>query len=396
MKDFKGELREHQKKAADQLSNGKILWGGVGSGKTIASLAYYMMKEAPRDLYVVTTAKKRDSLDWEKEAGMFGISKHHKEKGRGLLHVNSWQMVKHWTDVEGAFFIFDEQHVSGSGTWSKAFIKIAKKNHWIVLSGTPGDTWSDYVSIFIAAGFYKSRTQFEARHTVKSHWGGYPKIERYLEESYLYKLRDSLLVEMPFERHTTRHTVHVEVNYDRDEFKHIIRNRNDPETGEPYPNAAALVHALRKVGNADESRIAALDAIYRTKSQRLIIFYNFDYELEMLREWAAGVEGLQCREWNGKKHEEIPEDGDWVYLVQYMGAEAWNCITTDSMVFFSLTYSYKIYEQCMGRTDRLNTPYTDLYYYVLRNNGPIDVKIWKALRMKKNFNETTFRSWLGM
>lgn len=376
------------------MQNGSILWGGVGSGKTIASLAYYMANEAPRDIYVITTAKKRNELDWQKEAAYFGIGPKVKGPGRGFLHVDSWNNIKKYTDIEDAFFIFDEQHASGGGVWAKSFIKIAKKNRWVLLSATPGDTWLEYAPVFIAHGYYRNITEFKEEHTVYTNFGGFPQLKRYLNEAKLYKIRDKIRVEMFVDRHTERHIVRVPVSYDRDAFKQVVKTRQDPETGEPYINAASFVHGLRKLGNADKSRIEALNDLVENKPiPRAIIFYNFDYELEILREWGAGVEGLQVSEYNGKKHDPVPTVGRWVYLVQYNGAEAWNCVSTDTIIFYSLTYSHKIFEQAQGRTDRMNTPYTDLYYYVLMNNGPVDLKIWKAVRDKKDFNDRTLRDW---
>ena len=62
------ELMDHQKEPLEKLSNGKILNGGVGSGKSIVALAYYAQKDCNGDLIVITTAKTRDSLEWEGDA----------------------------------------------------------------------------------------------------------------------------------------------------------------------------------------------------------------------------------------------------------------------------------------------------------------------------------------
>lgn len=386
------KLHAHQLDAIERMHNGCILWGGVGTGKTVTSLQYYMENEAPKDIYVITTAKKRDSLDWQKEATWFGIDTKERFPGRGTITIDSWHNVKKYVTIKDAFFIFDEQHASGSGAWAGSFIKISRNNSWIILSGTPGDTWLDYVPVFIARGYFKNRTEFKERHTIYSHYGGYPKLERYLRQAHLQKLRDSILVEMPMERHTKRYTVTHHTSYDSKAYKDVTKTRQNPETGEPFLNASAFVQYLRYILNKDESRIEVVDKIVREK-KRVIIFYNFNYELEILREWGAKVDGLQVREWNGQKHDDIPTEGDWVYLVQYNGAEAWNCTTTDTMIFYSLTYSYKMYEQAMGRIDRMNTPYTDLYYHVLMSKGVLDKRIWMALQGKKDFNESSIRTW---
>jgi len=84
----------------------------------------------------------------------------------------------------------------------------------------------------------------------------------------------------------------------------------------------------------------------------------------------------------------VPDDERWVYLVQYnAGAEGWNCTSTDCIVFYSLTYSHKIFEQSQGRIDRLDTPFTDLWYYILMSQARVEKMIWKALLGKRDFHE---------
>ena len=382
-------LYEHQLKALSRMGNGCVLRGGVGVGKSYTALAYYMRKEAPREIHVLTTARKRDELDWVNDAQQMGIGTKHSVKGAGRIHVDSWNKITDYTDVKGAFFIFDEQRLVGKGAWSKAFLKIARFNHWIMLSATPGDVWIDYAPLFIANGFYKNRSEFTKRHVVYSQWSKYPKIERYLGTAVLAKLRDQILVEMPFERNTTRHLEPVWCEYDQEQYEKVWKGRWNIFEGRPIKDIAEACRIVRLISNSDSTRSKALSEVSE-KHPRLIIFYNFDYELEILRSWTS-TSGKVSAEWNGHKHEPRPIGKSWVYLVQYVaGAEAWNCIETDAMCFYSLPYSYKNFEQAQGRIDRINTPYQDLWYYILRCHSPIDYGIWKSLEAKKNFNEKGF------
>lgn len=384
------DLYPHQRAAVDKLSNGKILWGGVGSGKSRAAVAYYREKEAPRDVYVITTAKKRDSLDWEKEFIRYGIYKSRDATLEGVLTVDSWNNIAKYKNVRNAFFIFDEQRLVGSGAWAKAFIHIAKpqnKNTWIMLSATPGDTWLDYIPVFIANGFYKNRSEFKEQHVVYATYTKFPKVERYLGTTKLNRLRNSLLVHMPYDRHTTRHTYDVHVEYDKDLLDKVLKDRWNVFEDRPINSVSEFFYTMRRVVYSHSSRLDAVRAAMK-KHPKLIVFYNFDYELEALRTLSSEV---MVAEWNGKKHEPIPDSDSWVYIVQYVaGAEGWNCIETDATLFYSLTYSYKNWHQAHGRIDRLNTPFSDLHYYVLLAKSGIDPAVMSSLKAKKSFNEVRF------
>lgn len=399
-------LYDYQRDAVDKMRNGCILCGGVGSGKSMTSLAYYfeqnggdLRKECtvpmknPRDLYIITTARKRDTLEWEEELSRFAISTNPDcSYYQNKVVVDSWNNIKKYSEIRDAFFIFDEQRVVGSGAWVKAFLKIAKSNRWILLSATPGDTWMDYVPVFLANGFYRNRTEFIREHVIYSRFTKYPKVDRYINTGRLIRLRNKILVDMDFKRQTISHHIDIPVSYDIAKYKDVGRNRWDPFKDEPIANAGVLCYVWRKIVNSDPSRIVALMELAE-KHPKMIIFYNFDYELDQLRE-AFDLPWIEVAEWNGHKHQEIPTSNRWVYLVQYnAGNEGWNCVKTDTIVFYSQNYSYKVMQQAAGRIDRLNTPFTDLYYYHLKSKSGIDLAISKALRDKRNFNEGKFVKW---
>ena len=382
-------LRDHQVKALEHIHNRCVLKGGVGSGKTYTALVYYMRNEAPKDLYVITTARKRNELDWQADAAKMAIGTTRDSTIAGVITVDSWQNVVKYKEVEGQFFIFDEQKLVGSGSWVKAFLKIARRNNWIMLSATPGDNWMDYAPVFIANGFYKNRTDFIRKHVVYNHYSKYPKIDRYVGTATLAKYRKAVVVDMPFERSTVRHILKTPVNYSEYLYERIWKDRWHIWEERPIKDASELFIQIRKVVNIDPSRANKILELME-KHDRLIIFYNFDYELEILREIGEKT-GRTTAEWNGKRHQTTPNDTKWLYLVNVKaGAEAWNCIETDAMIFYSLQYSNKIYEQCQGRIDRLNTPFVDLYYYILMSEAPIDKMIYRSLMEKKDFNEKEF------
>ena len=402
-------LRQYQLDAVHRMKKGCILCGGVGSGKSRTALAYYyicqggeldtkdyVLMKKPKDLYIITTARKRDTLEWELEMAPFLIDIHGDPKATPYkdlkVVVDSWNNIKKYKDVKDAFFIFDEQRVVGSGTWVKSFLKICRNgNFWILLSATPGDNWMDYIPVFIANGFYKNRTEFINDHVVYRRFTKFPQVDRYLGTRRLIRLRDSILVTMDFERPTIAHHDDIWVDYDRVGYRQICRTRWNPWENAPIKNASEFCYSLRKLVNIDDSRTQAVMEILE-KHPKAIIFYNFDYELEILKDMAKYFyHGVDVAEWNGHKHQPIPESDMWIYLVQYTaGAEGWNCIKTDTIIFYSQNYSYKVMVQASGRIDRMNTPFTDLYYYHLKSRSGIDLAISKALKEKKKFNETRF------
>lgn len=389
---MKVDLYPHQKEAVEALSNGKVLWGGVGTGKSLTVLAYYFTKLCPdehkKDIYVITTAKKRDEKDWEGEAAKFGISTVRELSSAGTIHVDSWNNVGKYVDVKDAYFIFDEQRVVGTGAWAKAFVKIARANAWNLLSATPGDTWMDYIPVFLANNLYKNKTQFIREHVVYAPYSRFPVIKRYMEVSTLERYRNMILVEMPFARHTERHLEWLKVEYDEEKYKEAWKTRWNPYTDEPMQDVGELFRVVRRITGEAPQRLSKVRELMKTHN-RIIVFYNFNYELEELRK--LGSKDVEVGEWNGKVKTPVPTSEKWVHLVQYAaGAEGWNCVATDAMVFYSPTYSYKNFEQSQGRIDRLNTDFVDLYYYVLTSNSPVDVGIRRSLESKQHFNELDF------
>ena len=405
----------HQQEAIRNMKNGCILCAGVGTGKSITALGYYYIcvcngvvwqdqeenesfgpMMSPKDLYIITTARKRDTGEWEKECERFELSTE-----SAKVTIDSWNNLHKYEDVTEAFFIFDEQRVGGSGAWSKSFIRLAKANEWILLSATPGDTWMDYISVFVANGFYRNKTEFLRRHAIYNRYSVYPKVDRWVEVGRLEMLRRRITVTMEYEKKTVPHWQEVCVTYDQELYNKIFEQRWDPWKNEPIQNAAGACYLMRRAVNDNDIRARELFWLVMAKHNKAIVFYNFDYELELIKKTFS--EMLQMKsmliedrefdiaEWNGHKHEAIPTSKKWIYLVHYAaGAEGWNCVETDTIIFYSQSYSYKQMTQAAGRIDRLNTPFVDLYYYKFTSKSPIDRAINRALRNKKDFNAKNF------
>lgn len=394
------ELYPFQVEAIKKMHNGCILCGNVGSGKSRTALAYtyicelggslringvgtYTLPETPKDIYIITTAKKRDTLEWDAEAAYFGL------QSSVNVVIDSWNNIQKYKNVTGAMFIFDEQRLVGSGAWVKSFLKIAKRNHWILLSATPGDKWEDYIPVFLANGFYHSRSQFKQEHMVFKPYLKFPVVDHYVGTKRLKYYADQVLVPMDYEHKIEKHKIDILCEYDKAAYKKVMKDRWNVYDNEPIEEMGKLCYILRRVSNDDDSRYVHLLGI-SLKHKKVIVFYNFTYELQRLREFYNSI-GFEIGEWNGELHTDIPTGEKWAYLCQYTAAcEGWNCITTNTIIFFSQNYSYKVNEQAAGRIDRLNTPFKELYYYYFRSSSPIDLAIKRALTQKRNFNEKIF------
>lgn len=374
------KLYPHQQEALNKIKSGSILNGGVGSGKTLTSLAFYKQNFSNRKLYVITTAKKRDTGDWEDDAKKVGVK---------IEVVDSWNNIKNYMYLENSFFIFDEQRVVGYSTWGKSFITICRKNKWILLTATPGDTWLEYMTTFIANGFYRNKTDFYDQHVELDQWVKYPKVKQYHNVGKLMRLRQQVLVPMHFERKTKRHRQYIQSTYNRTYYDKIFKDRWNIFEDKPIENGSEFLQCLRKLVSTDDDRIFNAKFLMDIHD-RLIIFYNYNYERDILIQIANDL-GKEYWEWNGHAHEEVPDTDKWLYIVQYTaGAEGWNCITTNTILFYSLNYSFKILEQAEGRIDRLNTPYINLEYYFLTSNSQIEKDIYKAVKTKERFNESAW------
>ena len=405
-------LRDDQIEAVNKLRNGNILCGDTGSGKSLVSLAYYYkinggkivegqmrdLLENPCDLVIITTAKKRDTAEWDSEMKAIYMSSNPDCNAyHNHVVVDSWNNIGKYIATKNAFFIFDEQRVVGTGAWVKAFYKIVKNNRWILLSATPGDRWEDYIPVFVANGFYPNKTAFAREHLIYNNFVSFPSVKGYLGTKKLERLRKEILVDINYVAGTVQHHEYIIVPYDRDAYREVLRTRVSPfktiklfddEIPKPIDNASEFCSVLRRIINSGTERMEAVNKICKD-FKRVIIFYNFDFELEDLRKNNWGNKFLA--ECNGHKHDQCPTCDDWVYLVQYnAGNEAWNCITTNCMIFYSENYSYRIMKQASGRINRANSPYVDLYYWHIRTMANIDVQINRALVNKKKFNESAF------
>lgn len=374
------ELYPHQRKAVDRLHNGSVLCGKVGSGKSLTGLFYYMENHIDKPLYIITVAKKRNDREWHRDFEALGID--------GV--VDSWNNIEKYTDVKDAFFIFDEQRAIGYGKWGMAFIHIARKNNWIMLTATPGDVWMDWMCIFIANNFYRNKTDFVDQHVEYNPYSKFPQIRRYHKTDKLERFRKYLAVPMQDFRTTKLNRKYINADFDKDLYQTVVKTRFNPYTEEPIMNASEFTQVLRRIINTSERRRIHAKQEIMTRD-KVIVFYNYTYELDILKEICQELDRAYYQ-WNGQKHEAIPDAETWVYLVQYTaGAEGWNCITTDTILFYSLNYSYRIMEQSEGRINRVNTSFENLYYVYLKSPASIDDAIERSIRSKKKFNE---RNWV--
>lgn len=399
-------LYDYQLDAVNRMRNGCILCGSVGSGKSRTALFYYFKEQGgwidkdeytpmnkPKDLYIITPAKKRDSKEWLGELANFALYPDEKGLTRfgNKIVVDSWNNLPKYKDVENAFFLLDEQRLVSYGSWTKTFLQIAKVNNWILLSATPADSFSDLLPVFLANGFYKNKTEFNREHVVFSRYAKFPKIEKYVNTRKLDRLRDRIMVDMDYKHDIQKFNENVYCSYDVGKYKEAIRTRWNPYKEQPIQDAGGLCYVLRRIVNEDQSRQVKLLEIIEDHP-KVLIFYNFDYERDILLNLAYPP-GTEVAEWSGHRHQPAPVGKKWVYICQYNACEGWELTSTNCVVFYSQNYSYKVVTQAAGRVDRLNTPYNELFYFHLKSRSGIDLAISRALHEKRKFNERRWCKW---
>lgn len=378
------KLRPAQRDAVDRMHDGCVLLGRTGSGKTMTALGYWLKVHAQQDLYVVTTPAKRDAMEWEGDSAKLG-------QYLPPERVVSWNKIKDFEYLESAFVVFDEQRVSGSGKWVKSFLKIAKSNDWILLSATPGDVWIDWLPLFIANGFYRTRTQFTDRHVIWDPHTRYPRIKRYIEEDRLERCQEAICVYLASPNPISR-MVHDElVSYDSRKYAEVTRKRWNPFEVRPMMDAGELCRVQRRIVLENVCREEALERLLKGHP-RALVFYSYNYELEAIKAVCERL-GRSYGQRNGHRHDPVPVSKEpWVYIVQYQSADAWNCISTNIAILYSLPYSWRQQEQAMGRIDRMNTPFDELHYYRLMTDSTIDNAILACLDRKETFNERVYEN----
>lgn len=388
--------RPHQRDAIRKISNGNVVVGATGSGKSLVGLVYYYTNilegsvepfRKPTksvSLYIITTATKRDSLDWNSECAEFALSTNQEASVNGIkVVIDSWNNIKKYKDIRGGFFLFDEQKTTGYKRWSKIFIRIAKNNRWILITATPSDRWMDLLSVFIANGFYKNKRDFVNQHVTYNPYVKYPSITGYRNVNKLRILKKRIFVIIDYQSPSIIENKVISVDYDVDALTQIEKTEWNPFTDSPIINLSEFASVLRRSLNSHPSRINEAIRI-RNTVKKLIVFYNFNFELEILKH---GYSGIKIGELNGHRHDALPVGSDWVYLVQYnSGNEAWECFTTNHMLFYSLNYSFRIMTQAKGRINRLTSGFNYMYYYYLVSNHWLDKGIQKALNKKRDFN----------
>lgn len=372
-------FKDYQKRAINQMHNGCILCGGVGAGKSLTSLGYIDKVYPSGTVYIITPARKRNTGEWFDD-----IRKNDMDETRFV--VDSWNNLSKYKDVKDAFFLFDEQKVSGKGTWAKSLIRIAKSNQWILLSATPGDTYDDYATVLIANGFVRNRTTWYDEYCVTKSQPFFHIVDHKNKDVIDMMIR-RIFIKMDYQSDKKRieRVIPIQARSAGEE-KEILMTHKAPGAQMPFTTFAAAIAYVRMNCYDKSKKTEALRKIIE-KHKKIIVFYNFLSEkLEIER--AAIDANVTINFYNGQRHDPIPDTDEWVYGVQYnSGAEAWNCITTNAMVFYSPNYSYKTMEQAHGRIDRVNSPYECLYYYMLLNELNIDNKVMNALSSKKDFNE---------
>lgn len=394
------DLYDFQKDAVAHLLTGRhFIISGVGSGKTAMALTWaaeQCRQTGKHKVLVVTTASKVRTGDFEKEDKIWTDDSEKRE-----MAVISWHKLKAWVEqnwkgLDEWVVIFDEaQRSKGYSTgMGKAFLKITKQNpDWAGFTGTPGDTWADYISYFVATNQTRNKTAYLHEFANVQTYKGYPEIVGWRNEDRLKAMwahisyaPDTSIVaqQLPKEQYRT-----ITLPKPRAYSKTLKTRLN--EQGEFLDTAGAMVAELRRLCFTKDKQQWVADFVEGVESG-VVMFYNYIATGDKLAEICEKALGKSGRVWRiDGKHHEIPTaetiGAKDVVLCQWQsGSEALNFQFLHYWVGVELCYSNSMLQQAMGRIRRIGQEHP-MSFYRLLTDGTIEQDIAEALKNKKEFSE---------
>lgn len=397
-------LYKLQEKILNKSKENYLFHLGTGTGKTIIALHHYIKYSYPLDLIIIAPAVKVKEGGWDRE-----IKFVFNELGLEMpkYEVVSYSKLKKYVAKKG-HYIFDECHYIKNSTSLRGKIskELVKKyaTCFSLLSATPASKWEEWCNYFILWGICKNKTEFYKRYVVmgRQRYGsiefntvvGYQNTELLKEHikrrtSKKYTVND--MVEMP-------DLIEQYIEFKcSSEYKKIKNDRIMESNGSiiKLDTISKLYSTLRQQANITD-KLEYLEYIINSNEEdNVLIFYNFNYEKDMIINYLKSKKIKVDYIINGvTKNYPIKENfeliNNTVTLVQIQaGGTGIELTYINKVVYFSPTYSYQDYIQSIGRAYR-NGQENKVLVYKFKVLNSIETDIWECLERKEDFNERLY------
>lgn len=321
----------------------------------------------------------------------------------GVINYDLAWRRKELTWLENFTLMLDESSLiqNEQSKRSKFILKLKPKNV-ILLSGTPtGGKYETLWSQLHLLGWNISKEMYYS-HYIDYHWDeangfplriidGYKNVERLKKKMRAYGchfLKTEDCIDLPEQ---IDQTVKVPVTKEYGIFKKDRICEVDGVQLVGDTTLTKLLYERQLCGQYNAEKLEAFRDLVESTNDRLIVFYNFNAELSLLK-FIADETGRPISQVNGQLKElyQYEKYEDSITFIQYQaGAMGLNLQKANRIIYFTPPLSSELYEQSRKRIHRINQTKT-CFYYQLTCKDSVEEKIYKTLAMRRDYTEALF------
>ena len=285
------------------------------------------------------------------------------------------------------------------------FILSLKPSHTILLSGTPTDGKYEFLySQLRLLGWKITKTAYYNRYIkteLRSYGGpmfrvvtGYKNVSELkakLKEYGAVFAKAEEVIKLPEKKFIKEYST-VSSDYKKFMKDRVIKIDDKELTGDSTLSKRLYARMLCSAYSKD--KIARLIDLVNSTSDRVIIFYNFNTELEVLRK-VLFDRPISIVNGQVKDLKEYENNDNSVTLIQYQaGAMGLNLQKANRIIYFSLPERSELFEQSKARICRIGQE-KQCYYHIMMCHKSVEEKIYECLLMRKDYTDELFRKEFG-
>lgn len=283
---------------------------------------------------------------------------------------------------------------------SKFILNNLKPDNVILLSGTPvSGKYEEIISQINLLGWKMSKHLFMKQY-VKREWDdldggwkitGYKNIDRLKRKLRQYGavfMKTEEVFDLPAQNHINV-TVKSTKQYKDFSTHHMCEYDGEIFIGDT-PSKAKL-YQRQFAGYMNNNKLLRLKELIESTNDRLIIFYNFKKEYEVIAKLCNELERpISTVNGDIRDLEAYETQMNSITLIQYQaGAMGLNLQKSNKIIYFTLTDKSELFEQSKKRTHRIGQEKPCFYYYLL-TQGSVEWRMLDVLKMRKDYTDELF------